>query len=83
MHQVERDFLSTLEGGCTAPIGAYAYCEDDTIHFSGGLYSLKEAPQKIKKSFPKKKPFKWEQYLPKNYSNKEEVLMKEFKKGHA
>ena len=31
--QVERDFLSTLEGGCTAPIGAYAYCEKVKPYF--------------------------------------------------
>ena len=39
---IERQFLRTLEGGCTAPIGAIAqYNEhDDTIHFKGILLSL-------------------------------------------
>ncbi|MFQ3174560.1 MAG: hydroxymethylbilane synthase [Flavobacterium sp.] len=39
---IERQFLKTLEGGCTAPIGALAkYNEkDDTIHFQGVLFSL-------------------------------------------
>jgi len=39
---IERQFLRTLEGGCTAPIGALAkYNEiDDTLHFQGVLFSL-------------------------------------------
>jgi hydroxymethylbilane synthase len=39
---IERQFLRTLEGGCTAPIGALAkYNEqEDTIHFDGVLFSL-------------------------------------------
>lgn len=37
---IEREFLRTLEGGCTAPIGALAVVEGDTIHFEGVLYSL-------------------------------------------
>jgi hydroxymethylbilane synthase len=39
---IERQFLKTLEGGCTAPIGALArYNEiEDTIHFNGVLFSL-------------------------------------------
>ena len=39
---IERQFLRTLEGGCTAPIGALArYKEDDdTIHFNGVLLSV-------------------------------------------
>lgn len=39
---IERQFLRTLEGGCTAPIGALAkYNEvDDTIHFQGVLLSI-------------------------------------------
>lgn len=45
---IERQFLRTLEGGCTAPIGALAtYDEDeDTIHFQGVLFSL-DGKQKI------------------------------------
>lgn len=39
---IERQFLRTLEGGCTAPIGALAKYneEEDTIHFQGVLFSL-------------------------------------------
>lgn len=37
---VERDFLRTLEGGCTAPIGALANIEEDKISFKGVLLSL-------------------------------------------
>ena len=37
--QLERDFLRALEGGCTAPIGAFAQFKDDKLHFKGGLWS--------------------------------------------
>lgn len=37
---VEREFLRTLEGGCTAPIGAYAEIMDGQIEFKGCLFSL-------------------------------------------
>ena len=38
---IERQFLKTLEGGCTAPIGAIAtITEDDAIVFKGVLLSL-------------------------------------------
>jgi len=39
---IERQFLRTLEGGCTAPIGALAQYNqhDDTIEFHGCLLSL-------------------------------------------
>ena len=39
---IERQFLKTLEGGCTAPIGALAtYCElEDTITLKGILLSI-------------------------------------------
>lgn len=37
---IERSFLNTLEGGCTAPIGAYAYFKNDKLYFKGGLFSL-------------------------------------------
>jgi hydroxymethylbilane synthase len=45
---IERQFLKTLEGGCTAPIGAIAtYNEtDDTIDFKGVLLSI-DGKQKI------------------------------------
>ncbi|WP_394747855.1 hydroxymethylbilane synthase [Spongiimicrobium salis] len=35
---IERDFLNLLEGGCTAPIGAYAYInKDNDVKFKGVL----------------------------------------------
>jgi hydroxymethylbilane synthase len=45
---IERQFLRTLEGGCTAPIGALAkYNEkEDTINFKGTLLSL-DGKQKL------------------------------------
>ena len=38
--QIERDFLRTLEGGCTAPIGALVKVDGENIHFKGGVFSL-------------------------------------------
>lgn len=38
--QLERDFLRTLEGGCTAPIGALAKIEGNTLVFKGKLNAL-------------------------------------------
>ena len=39
---IERQFLKTLEGGCTAPIGALAQYDEekDTIEFKGVLFSV-------------------------------------------
>ena len=36
---IEREFLSKLEGGCTAPIGALAFIKDEEITFTGVLLS--------------------------------------------
>lgn len=36
---IEKDFLRVLQGGCTAPIGAYVRYLDGRIHFSGNLLS--------------------------------------------
>ena len=36
---IEREFLRTLEGGCTAPIGALAVINENAIHFKGVLLS--------------------------------------------
>ena len=38
--EIERNFLRTLEGGCTAPIGAIAKFNEDKITFEGKLNSL-------------------------------------------
>ena len=37
---IEREFLRTLEGGCTAPIGAFAEIMKDQVIFKGCLFSL-------------------------------------------
>jgi hydroxymethylbilane synthase len=51
---IERQFLRTLEGGCTAPIGALATYNEktDCIDFNGALFSI-DGKQKIeiKRSF--------------------------------
>ncbi len=43
---IEREFLRTLEGGCTAPIGALAQIKDDTVYFEGVVFSL-DGKQKV------------------------------------
>ncbi|MCR9227791.1 MAG: hydroxymethylbilane synthase [Flavobacteriaceae bacterium] len=43
---IEREFLRTLEGGCTAPIGALAQIKDKTVYFEGVVFSL-DGKQKI------------------------------------
>jgi hydroxymethylbilane synthase len=43
---IERQFLRTLEGGCTAPIGALATFNEDEISFKGILLSI-DGKQKI------------------------------------
>jgi hydroxymethylbilane synthase len=43
---IERQFLKTLEGGCTAPIGALATFGDDEVLFKGVLLSV-DGQQKI------------------------------------
>ena len=47
--QVEREFLRKLEGGCTAPIGALATIDEDTVTFKGALFSL-DGKEKIEVS---------------------------------
>lgn len=50
---VEREFLRVLEGGCTAPIGALAEIDGETVHFKGGLFGLDGKEKFIKEvSFP-------------------------------
>jgi len=44
--QIERTFLRTLEGGCTAPIGALATIAGDILQFEGCLFSL-DGKQKL------------------------------------
>jgi hydroxymethylbilane synthase len=37
---IEREFLKTLEGGCTAPIGAYCRAVKNKLIFESGVFSL-------------------------------------------
>jgi hydroxymethylbilane synthase len=37
---IEREFLRYLLGGCTTPISAYAYIQDEQLHFEGNLCNL-------------------------------------------
>jgi hydroxymethylbilane synthase len=45
--KIERDFLRTLEGGCSAPIGAIAKVKGKVIEFKGGVFSTKGKQPKI------------------------------------
>ena len=38
--RIERRFLQVLEGGCSAPLGAFAYVENMQVYFKGVLTSL-------------------------------------------
>ena len=38
--KIERDFLKTLMGGCSTPISALAEIENDSVHFTGNIFSL-------------------------------------------
>lgn len=80
---IERQFLRTLEGGCTAPIGAIAkYNEhDDTLHFKGVLLSI-DGKQKfeIEKDVPIEEWKKLGFYAAKEIlENGGEALMKELR----
>ena len=49
----EREFLRTLEGGCTAPIGAYAFIIGSMFYFQAGLFNLDGSKKIIvEKSIP-------------------------------
>jgi hydroxymethylbilane synthase len=38
--QIEKDFLAGLLGGCSLPIGAYAYVQNNNIHFKGNVVGI-------------------------------------------
>jgi hydroxymethylbilane synthase len=53
--KAERDFLRTLLGGCSTPVGAYAYIQDDYLIFEGNILTTDgkekaEIKKKIKAS---------------------------------
>ncbi len=37
---IERDFLHDMEAGCSAPVGAYAFIEEDQVHFKAVALTL-------------------------------------------
>lgn len=50
---VERQFMKTLEGGCTAPIGGNAKITGDTIYFKGILIAIDGSEKvEVEKSVP-------------------------------
>lgn len=38
--KVERAFLNKVEGGCSAPVGAFAYISEENLHFHGAVFEL-------------------------------------------
>ena len=38
--EIERNFLRTIQAGCSAPVGAYAYIKNKKIHFKTGIFSI-------------------------------------------
>lgn len=51
---IERQFLNILEGGCTAPIGAYAQIQNDQVLFKGAILSLDgKKIISVEENFPK------------------------------
>lgn len=51
--QVERAFLSTLMGGCSTPISAFARVDGETLLFQGNIVSADGATQlTIERDFP-------------------------------
>ena len=65
---IEREFLNRLEGGCTAPIGAYAMIDEvnSEINFKGVLLS-RDGKKKIQ--VQKKAPVSRHKYLAKDCAN--------------
>lgn len=53
--KIERDFMHTLEAGCTAPVGAYAKLDGNTIDFHGVVNSIDG-----KKQLEIKESIEWE-----------------------
>jgi len=50
---VERQFMKTLEGGCTAPIGGNATISNNSVYFKGVLSALDGSDKiEIEKSVP-------------------------------
>ena len=66
---IERQFLQTLEGGCTAPIGALATINKKQINFEGVLFSLDG-----KQKFTIKKSCNFDSYIDFGHNCANEIL---------
>ena len=66
---IERQFLRTLEGGCTAPIGALATINKKQINFEGVLFSLDG-----KQKFTIKKSCNFDSYIDFGHNCANEIL---------
>jgi len=66
---IERQFLRTLEGGCTAPIGALATINKKQISFEGVLFSLDG-----KQKFTIKKSCNFDSYIDFGHNCANEIL---------
>lgn len=64
--RLERDFLKTLMGGCSTPIGALATIKNDTIYFKGNIVSPDGT---MKLEIEKEVPFNIELQLGVNAAN--------------
>ena len=38
--EIERNFLRTIQAGCSAPVGAYACVKNQKINFKTGIFSI-------------------------------------------
>jgi hydroxymethylbilane synthase len=78
--EVERKFLKTLEGGCTAPIGGLAKVDGNLLHFNGRLCSLDGAQcLEITESVEKKNEDWGEKFAQQILNSGGKTLMQEIK----
>ena len=50
---IEREFLNALNGGCSAPVGAHAFIEENWIHFKAVVLSI-NGKEKIERELKEK-----------------------------
>lgn len=56
--RMERQFLRTLEGGCSIPVFGYAHWQGDQIHFNSGIISL-DGKELLRESRLSANPQEW------------------------
>ena len=44
---IERDFLKSLDGGCSSPIAAEAEIVDNILKFNGGIFNYEQNEKKV------------------------------------